>query len=131
MNNSITTYEALLEEKLRLQKQLEEQKMQFKKDFTTFKSQLEEQLEPATNLLHTVGKFTGQNGAKPVLNFGLGLGLDMLLRNTLLKKAGFITKLAAPFLLRTVTNTFSNDKGPSLLQKIGNLFKKKDKLAKV
>jgi hypothetical protein len=130
MNNKITTYQELLDEKVRLGKQLEEQKIQFKKDFTTFKTQLEEQLEPATSLLHTVGKFTG-NGAKPALNFGLGLGLDMLLRNTLFKKAGFITKLAAPFLLRTVTNTFSGDKGSGLLQKIGNLFKKKDKLAKV
>jgi hypothetical protein len=129
MNSTINTYESLISEKARLERLLEEQKLQLRKDFTLFKDQLEHRLEPASKLLNTVDVFTGHNGAKPILNFGLGLGVDMLLRNTLFKKAGFITKIAAPFLLRTFTKNITNEMRGGFLQIIGNLFRKNDKLA--
>jgi len=128
MNNIIHSYDELQHEKIRLEGLLRIQKEQLRTDFGLLKKQL----EPASALLHTVGMFTGiknadgKSNSKPgLLKLGLDLGIDLLLRGTVFRKAGIITRMAAPVLLRNFSSNFAAGKGKGLFQSIRNIFSRK------
>lgn len=130
MNSVIHSYEELQHEKVRLEGLLKIQKEQLKTDIGLLKKQL----EPASALLRTVGMFAGSKNAdgkpnaKPgLLKLGLDLGIDLLLRGTIFRKAGFVTRMAMPVLLRNFSSNVASGKGKGLLQSIRNIFSRKKK----
>ncbi|KIC96330.1 hypothetical protein [Flavihumibacter solisilvae] len=128
MNSVIHTHDDLQHEKNRLEGLLKIQKEQLKTDFGLLKKQL----EPASAILRTVGMFTGSRNAdgksnsKPgLLKLGLDLGIDLLLRGTIFNKAGFVTRMAMPVLLRNFSSNVASGKGKGLFQSIKNIFSRK------
>ena len=128
MNSIINSYDELQHEKIRLEGLIKIQKEQLRTDFGLLKKQL----EPASALLRTVGMFTGsknadgKSNAKPgLLKMGLDLGIDLLLRGTIFRKAGFVTRMAAPVLLRNFSTNIAAGKGKGLFQSIRNIFSRK------
>lgn len=126
MNSAIHSYEELQHEKIRLEGLLRIQKEQLRTDIGLLKKQL----EPATAILRTVGMFTGSKNAdgksntKPgLLKLGLDLGIDLLLRGTVFRKAGFVTRMAMPVLLRNFSSNIASGKGKGLFQSIKNIFR--------
>ena len=128
MNSVIHTHDDLQHEKDRLEGLLKIQKEQLKTDFGLLKKQL----EPASAILRTVGMFTGnriadgKSNSKPgLLKLGLDLGIDLLLRGTIFNKAGFVTRMAMPVLLRNFSSNVASGKGKGLFQSIKNIFSRK------
>ncbi|GAO42416.1 hypothetical protein [Flavihumibacter petaseus] len=123
MKNEITNIQELQVEKERLTRLLEVQKAAIREDFEL----LRHQLEPAGKLINTVGNITGNGVARPLLKMGLGAGLDWLLGRTLFKKAGLVTGVAIPFLLRNATNGTITNKIRNVFSTVGRFFSGKKK----
>lgn len=120
MNNiSIQTYDDLLLEEKRLRYQLKIQQEEIRVKVEHVK----ERLQPATRLLSALGKFTHPNKGS-LLNTGVNLALDLLLKRSVFKKAGWLTSIAAGFLVRNVAKGVVNGKANGLFNKALRFFKK-------
>ena len=93
----IKSYDDLVAEKQRLKDLFSEQKQSIRTDLISLK----DDLNPAKQIFKKIGIFTSPDKSLGLLNVGLGFGLDMLLRKVLLKKSGWIVRLAAPFVIKT------------------------------
>ncbi len=122
MINPIRTHRDLLEEKARLKSLLVIQKNQVRHDWMG----IEEELEPATKLVGSLGMFTSAKSNNPLLKLGLDLGIDMLLRRTLFRGTGLLTRLGAPILVRNLATNLFDKKGPGLWKGIQSLLKGKN-----
>ena len=125
MSNSIPTkihtYDDLLAEKQRLETLLTIQKQQIRSNFDEVKAEL----EPVRHVLGFIGKITKRDKSNPLLNVGIDMAGDMLLRKFLFAKADWISRLVIPFFIKNYSsNVLSVGKGTSVFQKIRNLFRK-------
>jgi hypothetical protein len=103
MTNPIRNHDDLLAEKARLKSLLLVQKNQFRRSWEG----IEEELEPATKLLGSLSLFSSKKSDNPLLKLGMDLGIDMVMRKTLFRQAGLLTRLGAPILVRNlVSNLF-------------------------
>ena len=126
MITQITTYKELVEEKKRLKNLLEVQKLRVTDDWTLVKHEL----EPVNSALGILGKMTRGNKSNPLINVGLKLASDTLLRNFVLARAGWLAKLAIPLLVKNYSSHVVVDQGRNLLQRLktsglAGIFKKK------
>lgn len=123
MIKPIRTHRDLLDEKQRLKSLLAVQKNQVRADWLS----LEEELEPATKLFGAVGLFTSKKSDNPLMKMGLDLGIDMLLRKTLFRKAGFLARLGMPILVRNLaTNLFDKKESGGFWKGVQSLLKGKN-----
>lgn len=92
----IKTYDDLLQEEQRLTVQMRSYKDLIKEDIAGLK----QGLNPVKRSVKMVkGLFSrGDNG--PLLNFGLNFGMDVVLRRMLLGRAGWVTKVMVPYLVK-------------------------------
>ncbi len=96
--NKIKTYDDLLAEKLELESLLMAQKAIIRQDIVALK----EELRPAAAVLKFVGKITARDRSNSLLNVGMSLATDVVLRNLVLAKSGWLTKLIIPFAAKTL-----------------------------
>ncbi|WP_290797760.1 hypothetical protein [Flavihumibacter sp. UBA7668] len=122
MINPIRTHRDLLEEKARLKSLLVIQKNQVRQDWMG----IEEELEPATKLVGSLGMFTSTKSNNPLLKLGLDLGIDILLRRTLFKNTGLLTRLGAPILVRNLATNLFDKKGSGIWKGIQSLLSGKN-----
>ncbi|MBL7736967.1 MAG: hypothetical protein JNL51_16030 [Chitinophagaceae bacterium] len=121
MNNSIKTYDDLLKEKERLKEQLRLQRQHIEDNWGALKTEL----EPVRNTFNLVGKMTRGDTSNPLINIGLGMASDLLLRKLLLGKAGWLLKAGIPLLVKNYSSHLIADKGKSLVKTIARLLRKK------
>src|SRR5688500_9155321 len=100
MNKRIRTYEDLEEEKLRLLSLLKTQESTIRTDIAGLK----ENLKPLGTAMDTINKMTTRDNRVPVLNLGLEMGIDLLIRKVLLARAGWFTKIIVPFVIKNYTS---------------------------
>jgi len=120
--NNITTYNDLLQEKQRLTLLLAERKILVKTEFEEIKLKL----KPITNIIDVVEKVTSKDTSNPLLNSAIGMGVNFLLKNVLLRNAGWVTKLVLPVLAKNYLS-HEVDETKNFFSKIGNFVKKKFK----
>ncbi|MEJ7911872.1 MAG: hypothetical protein WKF70_01870 [Chitinophagaceae bacterium] len=84
MNNRIKNYEDLLQEQQRLMSLLKTQESFIRVDIAGVK----EGLKPFGRAMNVVNKMATRDNTAPVLNFGLEMGIDLLVRRVLLARAG-------------------------------------------
>ena len=108
MKNSpdIHSYDDLLNEKERLKILLNDQKQAIRNEVMLLK----DSLNPIKSIAKTIGHLTSPDKSLGLLNAGLSFSLDLLLRKFLLKKSGWLVKLAAPFIIRNVLSHFAAKK---------------------
>jgi len=117
--NNIATYEDLKTEKQRLTLLLHEREMALKSEFEVVK----QRLKPVGSLLEFAEKITTKDKNNPMVNTGIDIGVNFLLRNLLLRNAGMIAKVLMPVLVRNyITHEVHDNAG--WVQKIGKFFKK-------
>lgn len=121
MTNPIRNHNDLLAEKARLKSLLLVQKNQLRRSWEG----IEEELEPATKLLGSLSLFSSKKSDNPLLKLGMDLGIDMVMRKTLFRQAGFLTRLGAPILVRNLVSNLLDKKGAGLLAGIKSIFKGK------
>ena len=121
MTNPIRNHDDLLAEKARLKSLLLVQKNQLRRSWEG----IEEELEPATKLLGSLSLFSSKKSDNPFLKLGMDLGIDMVMRRTLFRQAGFLTRLGAPILVRNLVSNLLDKKGAGLLAGIKSILKGK------
>ena len=121
MTNPIRNHNDLLAEKARLKSLLLVQKNQLRRSWEG----IEKELEPATKLLGSLSLFSSKKSDNPFLKLGMDLGIDMVMRRTLFRQAGFLTRLGAPILVRNLVSNLLDKKGAGLLAGIKSILKGK------
>lgn len=117
----IKTYADLEAEKLRLTALLRNHEEAIKADVANVRAGL----EPMNNALKVVSKMATRDNRVPVMNFGVEMGIDLLVRRVLLGRAGWFAKIVVPYLIKNYTSHFLGDeKKEALVNKVRNLFKK-------
>jgi hypothetical protein len=122
MNNKrIRTYEDLVEEQQRLISVLKTQEQTVRVDIAGVK----QGLLPFGKALQVVNKLATRDNTAPVMNFGLEMGIDLLIRKLLLARAGWFTKIVIPFLVKNYSShIIGEDKRLALIQKVKGFFRK-------
>jgi hypothetical protein len=85
-------------------------------------------MKPFNLVFDTVSKAVTRDRSGPLLNFGLDLGIDLLFRKFLLARAGWLTKVVVPFLVKNLSSHIIIDRQKYLLlKKIRRVFNKAKK----
>ena len=124
MNKQIRTYDDMCEEKKRLEELIVFQKAQVRENWQGIK----EELKPVSNAISFVGRMTHRDKTNPLINMGIDMAGDLLLRRGLLSKAGLVTRLTVPYIFKKVSSNLlsGTENTASLFKKIVNVFRKKE-----
>jgi hypothetical protein len=123
MINSIRTYDDLLNEQQRLRELLRVQKEVIRQDI----DEIRKELAPVKTAIGFIGKLTTQDHTNPLLNGTMNTIIDLVVRKAILGRAGWITKLVVPFIMKNYASHFIDDKKDSIIRKIFSWFKGKKK----
>ncbi len=118
MSQTIKTYADLCKERKRLQHLLAIQKQRVSDDW----SALKDKLSPVRNVMGAVGKMASPDNSNPLVNIGLKVASDVLLKNFVLAKAGWFTKIAVPFVVKNYSSHALADTGKHLFSRVGRFF---------
>jgi len=117
----IRTYEDLVEEQQRLISVLKIQEQTVRVDIAGVK----QGLQPFGKALQVVNKLATRDNTAPVMNFGLEMGIELLIRKVLLARAGWFTKIVIPFLVKNYSShIIGEDKRLALIQRVKGFFRK-------
>ena len=116
MKTRIRTFEDLEAEKLRLQTVLAYQGSLIKSDVNV----LREELRPIKSVLGFAGKFISKDKKNPLLNAGVDIAGDIILKNLIFARSGFLTKWILPYLIKNFSANFLSDNKTGLVDKISD-----------
>jgi hypothetical protein len=122
MNNNITSYNDLLLEKQRLTLLLEERKILVKTEFEVIKTKM----KPLRNIIELVGKVTSKDTANPIFNAGINMAVNFLLKNVLLRNAGWVAKIVLPLIAKNYLS-HEMEQANDIFSKITRFIKRKIK----
>ncbi len=117
MTSNINTYEDLVREKQELEVLLQFQKGQIRQDVLDLK----EEFRPARQAVSVLGKLFTKDKSSPLISGGANMIIDLGVK-ALLGRAGWITKLVVPFLLKNFSSHVISDKKTGILKKLKSLF---------
>ncbi|MET0637175.1 MAG: hypothetical protein ABWZ25_14190 [Chitinophagaceae bacterium] len=120
MTKKISTYKDLVEEKERLETLLTYQKEVVRADFRGIK----EEFEPVRAAIGVLKKFTRKDKSNPMVNLATGRLIDFVIRRVVFAKAGWLTKLALPFLAKNISTHVIADNKTVILGKIATWINK-------
>lgn len=126
MSQTIKTYKDLCDERVKVKSLLVIQRERVKADW----QQLKDEFLPVKNAIGVMGKFTTRDKTNPLVNAGLKVASDLFLKNFVLAKAGWVTKLAVPFVVKNYSSHLLVNRGASFLGKVVNIFSGKKKRAR-
>lgn len=118
MSQTIKTYADLCEEREKVKNLLVLQRQKVKDDW----AELKHEFIPVKNAFGVVGKMATANKTNPIVNMGLKIVSDVLLKNFILGKADWVTKLAVPFVVKNYSSHLLLDKGTNFIGKIASIF---------
>jgi hypothetical protein len=123
MKTDIKNLDDLRAERARLKNQIEASRMNLRYEFGAIK----QELNPLNQALGVVTDvFTTPR--KGLLSLGVGIGVDTVLKNVILARAGWLPRLVVPFLVKNVaTNYISKNKASVVENIVGWVKKKTDK----
>jgi len=103
----ISNYTELVAERIRLETELQNQKAALKTEMKLVK----EKFEPFIDLISVLGIFKRKDsGTSSLLKTGLSIGIDLLVRDNLLSKANWASRIILPAILKVFSNQFVNTK---------------------
>ena len=115
--NNIKSYEDLIHERARLQALLVVQRQQVINNWNDVKIEL----EPVNNAFDVIGKMTHSDKTNPLLNMGLKFASELFLKNFVFARAGWVTRMAVPFVMKNYSSHFISENGKGLINKIKGL----------
>jgi hypothetical protein len=118
MKRNIRSYDDLEKEEELLEELLQAQKELVQLDI----AQLRTQLKPATAALQLFSKITTTDKSNPLLRQGANSAIDLILKNFVLARAGWLTKLLVPLAVKNYSSHFIADHKQDIVQKIFSLF---------
>jgi hypothetical protein len=121
MSRTIKTYDDLIEERNKMKTLLILQKEKINEDWNAFKHEF----DPVTHAFGTLGKMAKGDKSNPLINAGLLFAGELFIKNFVLAKAGWLTRLAVPFVVKNYSSHLIVDKGKTFVDKIGRLLKRR------
>ncbi len=77
---------------------------------------IKEELNPARQAVGVLNDVL-TSPKKGLLTLGIGLGVDVVLRRTILARAGWLPKLVVPFLVRNAATNMVQKNGKTIVEK--------------
>jgi len=114
MTKRISNYTDLLREKEELELQLQLHKDQIRLDI----KEIKEELQPATHAMTFLGKLFKKDRSNPIMSGGAGMVIDLIVKNLILSRAGWITRLMVPFFLKNYSSHLLSEKKIGFWKKI-------------
>jgi hypothetical protein len=96
----ISSYKELVIERQRIEQELALQKAQINEEI----QEIKDKLKPVTGLLSFFNTSKKQSLKSTAMQVGANIGIDVLLRNTLLGKAGWLSRLIVPFIAKKISS---------------------------
>lgn len=121
--NKPRTYNELLAEKARLKLLVKEQQQLIHEDF----NELKQELEPVRKVINNVKKLFSKEAGGGLLTLGADKLIDVLLRNVLLARSGWIAKLILPTLAKNFTSHIVDDNKGKIVSWLVSFFKNRKK----
>ncbi len=119
--SKINSYEDLEKERERLMQKLRSHEELIKVDMAGVR----EGLKPFGKAMETVNKMATRDNTAPIFNFGMEMGIDLFVRKFLLARAGWLTKIVIPFLVKNYSSHFiGEEKREALMKKVKGFFQK-------
>ena len=117
--NKIHTYEALLAEEASLKASLAVQKDDIGRDL----AEIKEHLKPITKTIAFLSKFATRDKSNALVSTGVSIAGDIILKNVILAKSGWMTRLVVPFLMKNYGSHLLNNNSGNFLQRLGKKIK--------
>ena len=114
MNKKFDSYEELLKEKQQLEILLEAQKQVIRSDVRLLKAEL----QPVAEALAVVKKFTTMDRTSLLLNIGSDVVVNAVVKKFILSRAGWLTRLVVPFLVKNYSSHFLAEQKDKWLEKL-------------
>lgn len=96
----ISNYKELVAERQRIQLELALQKAQINEEI----QEIKDKLKPVTGILSFFNTSKKQSFKSTAMEVGANIGIDVLLRNTLLGKASWLSRLIIPFIAKKISS---------------------------
>ena len=116
MNNSIRTYEDLLQHKKELKELMFLQKELIYLDI----KEIKDDLKPVTDIASSAARFFTPKNNQPVLVSAASGAIGFLFKNVILARAGWVGRTIIPFLAKKVSSGLLNRAKKGLLAKFGS-----------
>lgn len=123
MSKKAGSYEAVLEEKHKLELLFDAQKELVKYEL----SEIAHELDPALNALHYLKKFTQVNSDNPAIQTGINVLIELLAEKINGPDAGFIRTVIIPELLKRYASSVLSGHAEELIQHVISLFSNEEK----
>lgn len=118
MMRKINNLQELKAERIRLRMELATAEDNLKDDLNWFK----EEMNPVKVLGNIVSNaFVSKNNGG-LVNNGVRFTIDAVVKNLILSKAGWITKLVVPFVMKNISSNFIAEKKPEIFSMLKNLI---------
>lgn len=122
MKTKIESIEDLMAERARLKNQVTISGIKLKNHFNVLKTEL----QPARQVVGYAKNLLVHNGnRKSLVGIGLRYGVDAILKNTVLYRASWITRLVVPFLAKNVLSNYVAKHDTEILESTVNWVKEK------
>lgn len=126
MNKGIQTYEDLVAHKKNLQQLLYAQKQLIIYDI----EEIKDKIRPVTEVAAQATKLLIPSGDQSMLTKILNTAVDVLMKNVIMRRSGWLTKAIIPFLVHNLSSHFVADNKNGIMQKIMKWFSKSRKKSK-
>ena len=114
MSKRFTSYNELLKEKQQLEVLLQVQKQVIRYDVDEIKLKL----QPLKEGLEFVKKIATKDKTSLLLDLGSDIAINTLVKNFILSKAGWLTRLVIPFFLKNYSSHFIAEQKDKWLEKL-------------
>ncbi|MBO9203089.1 MULTISPECIES: hypothetical protein [Niastella] len=119
MNRQFKKYKELLEEKHQLEVLLQNKKEVVKAD--TIKLKLE--LKPIYEIAGHLNKFTARDKTSLILSLSSDLIADIIFKKIILARAGWLSKLILPYLLKNYSSNFLKEQKNKFFDRLRGILK--------
>jgi len=114
MSKRFTSYNDLLKEKQQLEVLLQAQKQVIRYDVEEIKLKL----QPIKESLEFVKKITSRDRTNLLLDLGSDIAINTFIKNFILSKAGWLTRIVIPFFLKNYSSHFLADQKDKWFEKL-------------
>ncbi len=114
MSKKFTSYEELLKEKQQLEVLLQAQKEVIRCDVEEIKLKL----QPVKEAVEFIKKITTKDRSSLLLDLGSDIAINTLVKNFILSKAGWFTRLVVPFFLKNYSSHFLAEQKDKWIEKL-------------
>ena len=122
MTKRIQTYKDLLEEKVRLEALLKIQKEILHQDI----EEIKQELAPLRSAASFVSKLVAKKDSNFFLDAGISTLVNVGVKKLLLSRAGWVTRLIVPFVIKNFSSNFVAENKNAIMKKLFSWIGKKN-----